>query len=580
LTQSCIENWHKAVRDGIDNEGIRYLTVYLPALGKTLDQSLSTDHAVFHISPAIPAELYEIVWNPLTGRPLNPPFTEVQTEVVMALRQFLYLLYKLELPYHPIDEIKIIEGFVETDRGLPELTFQKDPVLRKARRFTTQVFQGFNPREIIPAHGPGAVATGEAIQEKGEFKRIYRALERFYPFTEYFMYSVSHVADAYDWLQSREYLEHGTAKVVLVPKDSRGPRLISCEPLEYQWIQQGLLRKMVAFLETHRSSAGFVNFTDQSVNQWLASLGSAQTVGKPSVASSSEYVTLDMKDASDRVSLSLVEQLFSGTELWHALMACRTPATKLPDGRVFGMKKFAPMGSAVCFPVEAWCFYVLALAVLSAHHCESMEDSVGRIYVYGDDIVCKREDYPLLLRYFPEVGLKFNEGKCCTGGFFRESCGVDAFAGTDVTPLKLRTVWSHRRSPDSLLSYVAYTNGFEARGYFRTASYLRKVIVSKYGPVPYASHECVAYVSFTGMTWMASVQENKKQGFKYRFNRNTQQLEILASVPHTKHVRSVSHSGWAEMLRSTLRPTGGPSGLHPVRRRVYLRRRWSVAYTM
>jgi hypothetical protein len=570
LEQSELDKWLNTTRQGIAEHGVKYLTVVLPSVGKRLDRSLQGD-TWFEYDECIPASLYSRVFSHNGYLRHDVASNHEVIETVKALRQFLYAMYKLELPYELIDELKVIYGFIETDRSLPEVNFREDPVVRKARSFTTKLFASFSPREIKPGHGPGAVSTGETQSEKGEFKRIYRSLERYYPFSEYFVYSPTHIADCLDWIQTREVLDHGTAKVVLVPKDSRGPRLISCEPLELQWIQQGLARKMMAYLEGHPLTAGFVNFTDQSVNQWLALLGSTSHEEGPS----RNWVTLDMKDASDRVSLSLVECLFSGTEMYQALLACRSAATLLPSGEVLGLKKFAPMGSACCFPVEALCFYVLALAVLSAHYAIPMQQCVGRVYVYGDDIICKGEDYALLLQYFPKVGLKFNSDKCCIRGLFRESCGVDAFNGINVTPVKFRTVWSHRKTVQSYISYVEYSNALYKIGYHRTCSVIRKHVNAKYGKTPYTQSESSGFVSY--YTDMMCKELNKKLGFRYRYNLNLQRLEILALQPHTKSVRSKCHSDWAEMLRSTLYPTGSGHGLHPVRRRVNLRRRWSLA---
>jgi len=234
-------------------------------------------------------------------------------------------LYKLKLPYDSKTENSVIESFVHTQAELHSLEFpvEVSPILREARSFITRLLGGINVRDIIPRHGPGAVSTGEEIGEKSNFSRIYSHTEIMYPFTEYFMLGLNQVVDQLDWIESLEILSYGTASVVLVPKDSRGPRLISKEPLELQWIQQGIQKLLYSWIERHPMSRGFVNFTDQSINRNLA-LDASRTC---------EYVTLDMKDASDRVTLKLVERLFSGTSLYDALIASRSEYTRLPDGR-------------------------------------------------------------------------------------------------------------------------------------------------------------------------------------------------------------------------------------------------------
>jgi hypothetical protein len=584
-------NWRTYVRQAYRLHGRSYWTVVLPSLGKRLDYVLAGSNRhrkmldlrdkqiqldsdiepdrFLEYDESIPPSLYSRVFTH-SGYLRH----DADVTVVSSLRQWLYMMYKLEFPYTPDDEKKIIEGFIETDRSVGRFNRRSDSILRLACLYTKQVFGSIDPREIQPSHGPGAVATGEKPHEKGEFKRIYSSLNKVYPFDEYFMYSLSHVCDELSWLQSREVLSAGTAKVVLVPKDSRGPRLISCEPLEYQWIQQGLARVMMSRLEHHPLTAGFVNFTDQSVNQWLSLIGSTDS----SSVSSLRYVTLDMKDASDRVGLSLVEEIFAGTRLLEGLIASRTPETRLPDGRVHKMRKFAPMGSALCFPVESWVFYILALVVISVHRRLPITDVIGSVYVYGDDIICKAEDYRLLLHYLPKYGLMFNLGKCCTGGLFRESCGMDAFRGVDVTPVKFRTLWSRRPTVNTLVSWTEYSNSLWTRGYRITAEYIRKLIESQYGPIPFKHRECDAYVGFVCDLPSASiVKHNRSLRFRYRFNACYQRREIRVLVPQTKSIVGQVSSSWLEILRRTSKPQDHDIGRYSVRRRVYLQRRWSPA---
>jgi len=402
----------------------------------------------------------------------DPDITALQ-----HLRQFLYFLYKLKLPYDQETESSVLESFVTTQEELHSLEFPSDvdAVLREARSFITRLFGGVDVRDIIPRHGPGAVSTGEEVGEKSNFSRLYRHTEVMYPFTEYFMLGLTQVADQLDYIAGLEVLEYGTAHVVLVPKDSRGPRLISKEPLELQWIQQGLRSLIYEWVERHPMTRGFVNFTNQSVNRMLA-LDASRT---------QQYVTLDMKDASDRVTLKLVERLFSGTPLYDALLASRSACTRLPDGRIVRLSTFAPMGSAVCFPIEALCFYALAVSVLRIHSKRSIRYPL--VYVYGDDIIVESDDYALLQQYFPMVGLLFNREKCCVAGFFRESCGCDAFLGVEVTPIRMRTTWSHRdvRDASELLSYVELSNSLWDRGYHGTATMIERLVECRYGTLPY-----------------------------------------------------------------------------------------------
>jgi hypothetical protein len=532
------------IRSRLNNEGFSFLTKTLPRLGKAIDTALSglrpLEFQGFSTrkNSALPN---------LLGWLLDRLFTadgyvrsDLDITALKHTRQFLYIVYKLNIPYETKTEKSVLDSFVATEHEIKNLTIPDDmePILKQATTLVARLFNGFDPRDIVPRHGPGAVATGEECGEKSNFSRIYPALERIYPFGEYFTLGLSHVVDQLDWIQSLEVSEQPTAKVVLVPKDSRGPRLISCEPLEIQWIQQGLRESIYNRVEKHPLTRGHVNFRDQGINRELALTGSRTR----------KYVTLDMKDASDRVSLQLVERLFGGTTLCEALLASRSVATRLPDGSVVHLSKFAPMGSAVCFPIEALCFWALAVSVLHRSG-RSLRYALRNVWVYGDDIITTDKDYHLLLRTFPKVGLKFNLGKCCVAGFFRESCGCDAYKGVDVTPVRMRTTWSHRkRSAEELTSYTAFSNALYERGYWVTAGLVRDLVESRYGPLLEIPDGCKSVLGFVRdhVNHHASA---KARGIPTRFNRETHVLEYKTWTVRPKY-KTYTVDGWRETLRS------------------------------
>jgi hypothetical protein len=465
----CIDKMHRRTT----SEGIAFLTKTLPKLGKAFDKALQgCDPFALpgfasepgSVLPKFLGWAFERIFN--HDGFLKP---NVQASHVAGLRQVLYSVYKLGLPTTEQQNERVITEFEETDRGLGEHRCSPGPLrgetLKRAAQLCAELFAGFDPYAIVPRHGPGAVATGEKGHRKLSFKRIYRSLEQQFPFGEYFCLNLSHVCDEYRGFEDLVELDSGTAKVVLVPKDSRGPRLISCEPLELQWIQQGIARELVPYIERHRLTRGHVNFTDQTINRRLALEGS----------STGEWATLDMKEASDRVSLDLVKTLIPNP-LLAAALACRSSRTKLPDGRAVELQKFAPMGSALCFPVESVIFWALSVAALMVHDGLTRREARNAVYVYGDDIIVRGEAYATIMQVLPLFALRFNEGKCCTQGFFRESCGCDAFRGVDVTPVKLRRVWSFRSLCADNVSYVDYSNQLWTRGFIRSALYLQRLV--------------------------------------------------------------------------------------------------------
>lgn len=513
-------------------EGIGFVTNSLPSLGKALDSALSSD-ALFECPtgfkcrrdsrlPVFLGSLFEQVFDEF-----GIQRSDASESAVSCLRQILYLFYKLELPSSQSQIDETIQRFKQNEAELqhqvgPDLVSAQEAlaewkvnpflpvllvpsqidlsILALARRLVCAVLAYSDPKDekFRPKHGPGAVATGEKDEEKMIFKRYFPRLAEEFPYEIYFFYNLTHLCDELHCYLSLDESQEPTAKVVLVPKDSRGPRLISCEPLEIQWVQQMLMANMVQTIESHPVTSGYVNFTDQGVNRRLALRGSTRD--------SNHLVTLDMKDASDRVHSHLVRILFP--ETWvKALMASRSTATRLPNGEVVQLEKFAPMGSATCFPTEALIFWALSTAtvidnILSEHPIEGAWKGVTNVlklsqllallrpgtmhadlersvYVYGDDIILHRKDYPAVERTFNSVGLRLNKNKCCVGATFRESCGCDAYKGVDVTPLRMKATWSHRPTPKQIVSLVAFQHALVERAWYTTAIVLSRIVAER-----------------------------------------------------------------------------------------------------
>jgi hypothetical protein len=556
----------------VESEGVQFLTVTLPRLGKAVDTALSSGTQLstpgFQKKPGTQLPklfgwLLELLFDKNGFER-----TDSSPEALRSLRQLVYFLYKLELTYDERKTQKVIADFIQTEKDLENFEVPDNRVTEYARRFTTDVFGLFDARDIVPRHGPGAVATGEGPAEKQVFSRIYDQIEAFYPFTEYFCLNLTHVADTCHTFGDLESLRAGTAKVVLVPKDSRGPRLISCEPLEYQWVQQGLGRKVTSHLESHRLTRRHVNFTDQQINRDLALQSSKDQ----------EWVTLDMKEASDRVSTALVKELFRDAPvLLEALLATRSPETMLPDGTKVQLNKFAPMGSCLCFPVEAFVFYALAVGVLVHERRIPRREARKRVYVYGDDIIVRREDYAFLLHHFPEFGLMFNTQKCCTAGFFRESCGCDAYKGVDVTPIKLRSVSCHRRRLDIgvIRSYVALSNAAYKAGYLRLAKRTEDLVLQRTGPLPIFSHEDIGGIGFVRADACTHVQP---EGVRTRFNKSLHRREVNTwqSVPEYEYSDA---DDWSTVLRRMTAPNQYTRpGIYAIPRRSRPKRGWTPIY--
>lgn len=416
----------------------------------------------------------------------------------------------------------------------------KIPLSRKdlvdgMRRLLKRLFRGFDPYNITPSHGPGAVSHGEKPWEKRHFKRYYKRLDAVYPYDQYMYWSPSHLCDELGTLQALVD-EDPIARVCLVNKDSRGPRVISCEPLELMWIQQGLMRSLYKHTKEHPLTKGCLEFTDQDINNHLAREGSVGGLA-----------TIDLKEASDRVALSLVRRVFP-EPLVSALIAVRSVATRLPSGETLPLQKYAPMGSSLCFPVMACVIWSsITVALMQKYSYSDPNRFVGRVFVYGDDVIVPEQDAADAIMALEAVGLKVNIDKSYTTGQFKESCGGFYFRGHDVSGITIRTPYSSSWSPETYASWIDYSNQFYRRGYPLVAGYIADRLRSIYGPIPISSDQgaqapCPALIHWEGDT-------ATEMSVSRRWDPNLQRFEVRALVlsPRKERRREV---GWCDLLAS------------------------------
>lgn len=560
----------ETMKSRFSGESLSFLTKTLPKLGKALDDGLNKQRFT-------PCEGFRSLKGWRTPEFLQAYFNRVFDrdgtlledacpKAIKALRQVLFFAYKLELPYSEEQETAVLQSFLSTEKELASLDLSSaESMLTLASKITAGIFEGFNPKDIIPRHGPGAVATGEKLEEKWEFSRLYNKIHQYYPYYDYYVAGGGNeLIDRRDWYRSLDRLEAGQAKVILVPKDSRGPRLISCEPLEYQWIQQGLGRKFVEHFERDCVlTKGQINFTRQDINQQLAT----------SSSTTRRFATIDLKDASDRVSLQLVRRIFGLVpEVLRALEATRTTETRLPTGEVVALDKFAPMGSALCFPVEAYVFWVTLVSAMVQTTRMPLSKVSKLVFVYGDDIVVPTNEAMRCIQALESVGLRVNTSKSCIQGYFRESCGVDAFKGVNVTPIRLKKLWSGRKTDGTaFVSYTALANSLRSRGYIGTSDRMFALVEGTYGKLPYGSNDS---------GFPCRVVQDRSVAERYnlrsarsRWNGRYQRLEfwVQSSTPMKIDSRL---DGWPRLLRAQVRLAGDEPSKVVLPRSTVIKRGW------
>lgn len=540
------------IKSRFEHEGLSFLTITLPDFAKAFDQALAKQQVDLSNFPAwkswrcLPSFLRGFtcqVFDINTGRLLDDP----SHQCIKVVRQICLCFKKLGLRCSRSREQKAIDRYIETERFIESFVPDKvamDHFGRVADLIWGNMFRDFNHHDICPKHGPGAVVEKYTQNSKYTNQRWHSRLEPFFPADAFVYCNVDDALDRKEELIEIQEEEEHPVKVTLVPKTLKTPRIIAIEPCCMQYAQQGLAVYLVNRLENHWLTKGHVNFTDQSINQSLAM----------SASSDGKYATLDLSDASDRVTLSLVQRMLKACpDLLGALEASRSKAARLPSGEVIPLKKFASMGSAACFPIEAMVFYTITISSLLEKHSlpvtmANISKMSTMVYVYGDDIIVPTDMALAVADSLMLLGSKVNPDKSFYEGYFRESCGVDAYAGTLVTPVYLRATWPRdRRDAHGLSSLVATANQFYLNGFYATLLYLKSVVEEVAGPLPPVQDTC------PGLGWLYPFRVPRSL---YRFNRKYQVQQVLTWVPGPVY-RVDTLDGWPALLKFFIRSSCG-----------------------
>lgn len=346
------------------------------------------------------------------------------------LRQLLLFSYKANVPHDITTTEAAFKAFFDVNTTVgaysASLATSSPKLLDRARRHCQSVLSVLNEKDFIPSHGPGASTTPKNI-----WRHAYSTIDSVFCPADMFAcyFNADHNAE----LEDRQWHDHIVAKLIAVPKDTRGPRLICVHPAEAIWVQQAVRRALEKSISKSRFSygpwpKGHVQFKNQDVNGRISLLSSR----------SRRYATLDMKEASDRISDSLVQILFGRKYKYFG--CCRAQKVRLPSNglrseRCEDIHSYAPMGNATTFPVQSLVFWAICVASLQ---CQGFHQP-GAVFVFGDDIIVPSECAEVVIHDLESFGLLVNRSKSFWRGAFRESCGVDAFNGVDVTPVRWKT---------------------------------------------------------------------------------------------------------------------------------------------
>jgi len=498
----------------VEHEGLSFLMITLPTFCTDFERSLSLGRVApcgflsFSKTKALPKlfkGLLELVFDSETGLLVDVP----NKSAIFFVRQACLMFKKMLSPCSDARVADAYASYIDTNQGVCDWESENDSWLScfesgsqpfldhvmkvqpevssfqiVARYLWSRTFQdeNFVAEALIPKHGPGATAERISGNSKFNLKSWHDRLELYFPSDLFAIPSWNYI----DQLQEVEYLDPGReppVRVIHVPKTLKAPRIIAIEPVCMMYTQQALMECSVDILENDPLYEGAIGFFDQTKNQNMALAGSLD----------GSLATIDLKDASDRVSARLVHTMLASAPLFRdALFACRSTRADVPGYGVTPLFRFASMGSGMCFPIEAMLFYNIAISAIARSVGNRISSNLisrisKRVRVYGDDIVVPVEYVHLVMRELEWFNLRVNSNKSFYTGKFRESCGTDAYDGVPVTPVYVRNSYpSSLQDTSELLSTVSLRNQLYKAGCWKTAQYVTEQL-EKLIPFPLVS---------------------------------------------------------------------------------------------
>lgn len=345
-------------------------------------------------------------------------------DVFAAKRLMQAFAYTSRLSLNDIDLTQqCLEDYMETEDNMS--SYLPDGLLSSLNEIVKRWMKSFNPENFHFHHGPGGVSGHGRTSLEVKYKDLTydRALTS--TFGEPWWVS-SKIKTSLDRI----------SQTIFVPKSYKTFRTISMEPATLMYLQQGIWGEIDRVVGSSPWLRSHIGFHDQGRNQSFAKEGSI----------SRGFATIDLSAASDSVSYKLVKRIFRGTPLLKYIVATRSRRTLLPDGRIVKLKKFAPMGSALCFPIETIIFAAICQYVTREH-------GVTKDYsVFGDDIIVPTQCAEDVMITLEVLGFRVNREKSFFDPdcWFRESCGAEFCDGFDVTPLRVSRKYNHTQQLERL----------------------------------------------------------------------------------------------------------------------------------
>jgi hypothetical protein len=563
------------VKARFEHEGLSFFAVALSSYCDSLDSGLATGRFACPLGfsrirggalPKLFSGLLCKVFDAKTGYLKESPCERA----IKCLREALRLFKKCVTDNGRADELhrNAVRTFWAAEHGCSQSVFDGDRsrLLSHVSRCVLERLRSFEPRRIQPRHGPGAVF--EQVRGNQKWDAAFQVVRQGLPDTSYYGLDsflagcktdqegigpeadVGSNADIRLRSESRGIEEPvlgssfgRLSRLVTVAKSAVARRTITVEPLMNMFIQQGLNTELRRCISRCPVLSRSLDLTDQSHNQKLALEGSR--TGK--------WSTLDLSSASDLLSLKLVKVVFeSHSEFLSAMIECRSSWVEDDVTKAsFPVEKFAGMGNALTFPVQSVVFALIAIATIlnakgfSRPPYRVIKQTAKMVRVYGDDIIVPTDYSRQVMDWIESFGLKVNRKKSFTEGNFRESCGLDAYKGYEVTPVYVRDD-PDKSSLDAsaLSSLVATSNQLWLRGLYEPATLLQDYVEEKIGrSLPLVGRESGV------LGWHCRVDTCCYQKWDSRLQRLVYRAPVLVTETFRDPL-----DGWPALLKSLLTP--------------------------
>lgn len=426
--------------------------------------------------------------------------------ILRWLYTFLNFGKKLEFVDPSFNETAF-RGWTDNEKRLNDLILPSE-LTASLQKILSVSLPTFSITDFRPKFGPGSVA------ERGVRRRLEKIKKFSYDATLDRIFFHGHVGkygygedcglradrvipDVTKWSPASG-VSSRISKLMFVPKNIKTARSICMEPSTLMFFQQGVLDTMLGLLRVSKL-APFVRLKDQSFNRKLSQIGSETNL----------IDTLDLSSASDCLSYDLVKKIFPPS--WQIVMrATRSYGVELPDGSCISVKKFAPMGSALCFPTQCITFWAVCIYAACRYTYDNSNNpsmpfaswldsarinwcirqfwqhtsttSIGfqPLGIYGDDICIDSRLTDIVKSTLTALGFVVNEEKSFVGSqSFRESCGGFYMRGHDITPLYFSVKGVQEvTNPEHVASHVHVINECWNRRYKTLYRFLHHSIMT------------------------------------------------------------------------------------------------------